>query len=240
MTDLKLILITGADIPLPDFQITLHQPSIKEISMLGEQEFFKAAQCLTINKAMYIKDESLLDNTNNFQIFMTIMNDKESQDKKAYVRSLLTILFPTCTSIMFTPRGIVLSQSSGDIIIDENNFEKLQPILQRIFCLENQGQQSFNPANKAAKEIADKLMRARQKIAAQKEEFNGSIFTQYLSILAVGLHQSLYDLMELTIFQLYDQIERYTLFIKWDLDARTRLAGGKPDTEPENWMKDIH
>jgi hypothetical protein len=31
---------------------------------------------------MFIKDESLLADTNNFQIFMTIMSEKEAADKK--------------------------------------------------------------------------------------------------------------------------------------------------------------
>jgi hypothetical protein len=36
--------------------------------------------------------------------------------------------------------------------------------------------QTFNPANEKAKEIADKLMRARQRVAEQKGG-NGSIFS---------------------------------------------------------------
>jgi hypothetical protein len=31
---------------------------------------------------MFVKDESLLADTNNFQIFMTIMSEKEAADKK--------------------------------------------------------------------------------------------------------------------------------------------------------------
>ena len=51
---------------------------------------------------------------------------------------------------------------------------------------------------------------------------------------------SLQDLMELTIFQIYDLLERYTLFINWDIDVRSRLAGAQPDSKPDNWMKNIH
>jgi hypothetical protein len=51
---------------------------------------------------------------------------------------------------------------------------------------------------------------------------------------------SLKDLMDLTVFQLYDLIERFSLYVNWDMDVRTRLAGGKPDTQPDNWMKNIH
>ena len=92
-----------------------------------------------------------------------------------------------------------------------------------------------------AKEIAEKLMRGRQRVAAQKGESNASIFSQYLSILTVGLSSmSLKELMDLTMFQLYDLVERYQLYISWDIDIKARLAGAKPDDHPDNWMKNIH
>ena len=65
--------------------------------------------------------------------------------------------------------------------------------------------------------------------------------TRILLILTIALSSmSVQDLIQLTMFQLYDLIERYTLYLNWDLDVRTRLAGGKPDSQPDNWMKDIH
>jgi hypothetical protein len=51
---------------------------------------------------------------------------------------------------------------------------------------------------------------------------------------------SLTDCLNLTVYQLYDLIERYGLYISWDLDIRSRLAGGKPDSKPDDWMKNIH
>ena len=40
MFDHRLALMTGVDIPIPELQVTIHQPTIKEISMIGEQDFF--------------------------------------------------------------------------------------------------------------------------------------------------------------------------------------------------------
>lgn len=51
---------------------------------------------------------------------------------------------------------------------------------------------------------------------------------------------SLQNAMDLTMYQLYDLVERYTLYTDWDIDIRSRLAGGKPDSKPDNWMKNIH
>jgi hypothetical protein len=36
---------------------------------------------------------------------------------------------------------------------------------------------------------------------------------------------SLNDMMNLTVYQLYDLIERYSLYTHWDIDIRSRLAG---------------
>jgi hypothetical protein len=240
--DVRLALMAGSDVPIPECQITLHQPSIKEISFLGEDDFFIGVQCLCLHKSMFVEDKDALSNINNFQIFMTMMMDKTTTDKKICVQQLLTILFPKY-KVLMTPRSI-LFQSEGDShIVDESNFEALQNTLRLVFCA-NTGpmdQQAFNPANDKAREIAQKLMRGRQRVAAQKDSGNQSSFSRYLSILSIGLNSmSLHDLLNCTMFQLYDLLERYTLYLNWDINIRTRLAGGKPESQPEDWMKNIH
>ena len=241
--DTRLALMCGTDYPVPECQIILHQPRIKEIALIGESDFFSGVQCLCLNKSMFVKDESDLSNVNNFQIFMTIMSEKQAADKKAAVQQVCTLMFPK-NKILFTPRSMLITGGEGsNIQIDETNFEYLQAAISDICCMKNgpMDQQSFNPANSKAREIAEKLMRGRQRVAAQKGTSNTSIFSQYLSILTVGLgSMSLGDCADLTMFQLYDLVERYTLYVNWDMDVKCRLAGGKPDNQPDNWMKDIH
>ena len=239
--DTRLTLMCGTDYPVPECQLVVHQPRIKEIAFIGEADFFAGIQCLCLNKSMFVKDESLLRDTNNFQIFMTIMSEKEAADKKFAVQQVFTLIFPKY-KVMMTPRSVLLSGDGMTIQIDEKNFEYLQAALTSICCLKTgpMDQQSFNPANAKAREIAEKLMRGRAKVAAEKGQSNISIFSQYLSILTVGLQMPLQELMDLTMFQLYDLVERYMLYINWDMDVRCRLAGGKPDNQPDNWMKSIH
>ena len=240
--DTRLILMCGSDYPVPECQLVIHQPKIKEIALVGESDFFSGIQCLCLNKSMFVKDESLLKDTNNFQIFMTIMSESKTADKKFAVQQVCTLLFPEY-KVMFTPMSMIISGNQQSLIIDENNFEQLQAAISDITCMKTgpMDQTTFNPANEQAREIAEKLMRGRQRVAAEKGQLNSSIFTQYLSILTVGLESmSLQDLADLTIFQLYDLVERYMLYVNWDMDIRCRLAGGKPDSQPDNWMKNIH
>lgn len=239
--DYRLALMCGTDIPT-EYQLTIHQPTLQEISFIGEQDFFLGAQCLTLNKSMFIEDKNALLTTNNFQIFMMIMQEKEAKDQKRATQQILTLLFPNY-KVLFTPNSLLFQSNSQEtVIVDENNFEPLQEIFRLIFCVKNgpMDQQAFNPGSKKAQEIAKKLMRGRERIAAEKNLNTASVFSQYISMLSVGLHLPVQNLVELTMFQLYDLVERFMLWLNWDIDIKSRLAGGKPDKEPDNWMKNLH
>ena len=240
--DLRLALMAGVDIPIPECQLVLHQPTIKEIAYIGEKNFFVGVQCLNIRKSMISQGESLLADTNNFQIFMTVMAEPSEVEKKEAVKQVLQLLFPSY-KVSFTPRSLLFVGTELTATVDEMNFDALQQVVRQALCV-NSGpmdQQTFNPANEKAREIAEKLMRGRQRVAALKGEDNASIFAQYLSILTVGLESmSLHDCLNLTMYQLFDLMERYSLYVNWDIDIRSRLAGGKPDSKPDNWMKNIH
>lgn len=241
--DYRLSLICGTDMLIPECNLVAHQPRIKEISFIGESDFFIGAQTLCLHKTMFIEDKTILDSINNFQIFMTIMLQDETKDKKANILNVLNLLFPSY-KVNVTPNSLLfIKEGIPPITVDGNNFEALQEVLRLIFCMHNgpMDQQAFNPANDKAREIAQKLMRGRQRVAAQNGNSNVSVFSQYMSILTIGLgSMSLQDLTNLTMFQLYDLMERYTLYTAWDLDVRQRLAGGKPEGTPDNWMKNIH
>ena len=241
--DYRLSLICGTDMLIPECNLVAHQPRIKEISFIGESDFFIGAQTLCLHKTMFIEDKTILDSINNFQIFMTIMLQDETKDKKANILNVLNLLFPSY-KVNVTPNSLLfMKEGVPPITVDGNNFEALQEVLRLIFCMHNgpMDQQAFYPANDKAREIAQKLMRGRQRVAAQNGNSNVSVFSQYMSILTIGLgSMSLQDLTNLTMFQLYDLMERYTLYTAWDLDVRQRLAGGKPEGTPDNWMKNIH
>ena len=240
--DIRLALMSGVDIPIPECQAVIHQPTLKEIALIGEIDFFTGVQTLCINKNMITQGETLLANTNNFQIFMTVMQEKETIDKKEAVKALFPLIFPK-QQLILTPRSIILKDDNGNITIDDSNFEAFQKVVGQIFCIASgpMETQVFNPGSKKAKEIADKLMKARKKVAEQKNEGNGSVFAQYISALTVGLNSmSMSDCLNLTMYQLFDLVERYMLYVNWDLDTKVRLAGGNSDKPPENWMKNIH
>ena len=81
--DIRLALMTGIEIPIPECQLILHQPTLKEIAFIGETDFFVGVQTLCLYKSMFMDEgKSALESITNFQIFMTIVSNKETKDKK--------------------------------------------------------------------------------------------------------------------------------------------------------------
>ena len=248
--DFKLALMSGVDIPIPEIATSVHQPIIKEISLLGELVYFSTIQLLCFDKNTILagdpKGTSNLSAMNNFQIFMTLMNGPDAQQKQNDIISIFAILFPKYKA-QFLPRGLFFNNPADKVsfTLDEKNFDAVREVISEISGLKNAtgGQNgAFNPRGKKAAEIAAKLMKGRQRAAQQRGEGSSTgVLSRYVSILTVGLNSmSLNDCLNLTVYQLYDLIERYGLWVSWDLDIKSRLAGGKPDSKPDDWMKNIH
>ena len=238
--------MAGIDIPIPELQLTIHVPVIKEIALMGETKFFMAVQYLCLDKESLIQDETLLSSLTNFQVLMKVLEQSQDKDKKNAVIMLLTLLFPDYIPVI-TRNSIILTKQGENqpLLIDDNNFDIFQSVLKEILCVNSLFQGNnviYNPANDRAKEIAEKLMRGRRKVAEIKSKVNNeSVITRYISILTIGSNtMSLEDCLNLNMFQIFDLMERYNAFIEWDVDLRVRLAGGKPDKPVESWMRDIH
>jgi len=70
---------------------------------------------------MVIEDKKALSEISNFQVFMTVMNEKTTQDKKQAVESIFELM--NLGKAVFTPRSIVFTDKNETRMIDENNFE---------------------------------------------------------------------------------------------------------------------
>ena len=118
-----------------------------------------------------------------------------------------------------------------------------EKLLNQIFCL-GQGtgiDGDYNPSGDMAKRIADKLNRRKQKLAEIKpQEHKIAILSRYLSILTIGQNMNLNDLLQYTVYQLFDIFERYQLKVQNDFYFKAKLAGASDLQEVEDWMKDIH
>ena len=103
--------------------------------------------------------------------------------------------------------------------------------------------EKYNPAGTMAQRIAEKFKKRQKEldkmIKSSEDEKSITILSRYVSILAVGNHKDLNDLMQYTVFQLYDEFQRYQAKMQWDTYIQARMAGAKDLDEVDNWMIDL-
>ncbi len=243
----ELQLLSGIDIPFVEAQVSIHQPTIKEIAYIGEEAFFTGCGLLNFSKdILNTEDKISLENKTNFEVFMSIMRDKNTALKQNKVSAMmvLTLLFPEY-NIQLNDNGIALiKKNEPPHFISKLNFEEFKTILVKMFCLDRKSKDdlAYNPQGSKAKEIAEKLMRGRKRAAELKGENpeKVAVLSRYISILAVGESKSIDSLLQYTVYQLFDEFERFNLKTDFDAYFQMKLVGAKDLEEVENWMKDIH
>jgi len=86
--------MSGEDIPFLGAKVSIHQPRLKEISLIGESNFFMGSHFLLFNKN-YLSDQDKkgLENKSDFDIFMAIINSAEQSKHKDGALMLLTLIY---------------------------------------------------------------------------------------------------------------------------------------------------
>lgn len=250
----NLLLLSGNDIPFIQAEISIHQPTIKEIAYIGEQNFFMGYEYLNFSKQdLKSKDKNHLENFSNFEILMAMINNNNEIIVKKYkvcIELLLLLLFPQY-KIDFLPASIMISkinekQEKQIHLLDKNNFNIFQDIINQIFCLKSFMQddvsKKYNPKGPQARALVEKFKQRQKKLnnLKNKKQSKFSIFSRYISILSVGLQKDMNKLLQYTVYQLFDEFNRFKLKEQYEMYVKAKMAGAKDIQQVENWMKDIH
>ena len=238
-----LMLFSGIDIPFPQAQIAIHQPTIKEIGLIGEESFYSGCGALNFSKnSLSSEDRIALKDFTDFEILMSMINNRSlnTQQTRIDILMILTLLFPDY-QIKFSQQEISLIKEGESHLINSGNFEEFKKILIAMFCLKGKGSETeYNPSGDKAREIIEKLNKRKQKLAEQNGDQKVSVLNRFASILAIGQKQDLNEILDYTVYQLFDQFDRFTLKEQFDIHLKAQLAGARDLGEIEDWKKDLH
>lgn len=241
-----LLLLSGNDIPFEGARVSIHQPTVKEIAYIGEENFYTGCEFLKFSKDNLNEEDRIhLEKQSNFEIIMSIMKEQNItiQKSKICVLMVLSLLFPGYEININNEIMLIDEKSKAEYIINTKNYEEFLKILNEMFCLkETSSATDYNPEGDMAKRIAEKLRKRHQKLAEEKpDEFHKvAILSRYVSILSVGEHKDMNSLLQYTVYQLFDEFKRYELKMNYDMYIKAKLAGAKDLKEVDDWMKDIH
>jgi hypothetical protein len=231
---------TGGDIPFPPAGVTIHTPSLKEISYIGEKNFHIGCQFLTFNKDILSDEDKVgLEDKSNFEIFMSSMSSRKNTTYKIDTMLVLTLLFPQY-KIKIDKDKILLQLENFSSSINEQNYEDFKQVLNQMFCLqlEKDGVE-YDPADALAARIAEKIKKGKMK-RNKKEDIDDdiSVYGKFISVLAVGLQKSKNELSNYTIYQIRDEFQRFIAEENYNIYIKAKLAGAQDLEEVKNWMDD--
>lgn len=120
-------------------------------------------------------------------------------------------------------------------LINNDNFETFKTIFNMMFSFSKDESRDYNPSGEVAKRIAEKLKQRHQKLAELKEgKQKIDILSRYVSILAIGEHKDMNSLLNLSVYQLFDEFERFKLKMSYDIYFQAKMAGAKDLKEVED------
>lgn len=236
----ELLLLSRNDIPFIEAQMNIHQPTIAEIALIGERSFFSGCQFLNFSKDILSdEDKNALGDKSDFEVFMMIMNSKESLEYKNDALMVLTLLFPEY-KIKITQSELLFASEKSTARINHQNFSAFKNILNTMFSLTEDGAVNggYDPIDERAAKIAEKLKKAKKGKDSEVEKV--AVFSRYISILAIGLQKDINQLLQYTVFQLKDEFKRFQKKQEFDFYMQAKMAGAKDLKEVDSWMEDIH
>lgn len=243
----ELLLQSNGPISFLGARTSIHNPSLKEIGLIGEDIFRSGIHFLNFSKELLSdEDKRDLSGKTDFDIFMLAICDNNIGRYRNDVRMVLSLLFPNCELSFSKEKGIKLTDvvnNNYTTYINNENFDEFKDILVSMFDMHDvESGGSYNPADARAAKIAEKLKKGKNKVSKSKGQNieNISVYARYVSILSVGERKDKNMLMEYTVYQLLDEFKRWQLETAYDMNLKARLAGATNLDEVENWMDDIH
>ena len=240
-----LLYLSAQDIPFAAARLNICQPKIRDIALLGEDNFYAGVEFLKFDKDILSEEDKIhLEDRSNFEVLIAIMNEQNLtiQKQKLQITMVLALLFPE-HSIEIKKQYISLIKDEQEFQINNENFEQFKRIIKHMFCLDGNkdSDDDYNPSGAMAKQIAEKLKKRHQRISQEKNQNKKiSILEKYVSILAVGESKDMNSLLNYTVYHLFDELKRYQLKMAWDLNLKARLAGAQDLEDAEDWMQDLH
>ena len=247
-----LLLDTKTNIPFSSAQVTIYQPSIQEISMIGESDFLVGINALSRDYKSMHKDNSDLSELSNFDILMSILKENSENSKKiaTAIDKVLFLIFPNY-KIGFTPGSIILQEEidgqKETHMIDKNTFDEFGQIIFEMFCLaEFNGETAgeYNPMGDRARALVEKFRKKRELLAQLRKERGendevASIYGRYMNILAVGEKKDKNMLKHYSVYQLFEEFKRFQLKEAFDYTFQAKMAGATKIKDAKDWMSNI-
>lgn len=247
----KLHYITGVNIPIPVLKQELHQPTIKEIALMGEEYCFSCVSVFKMSDgkqlSQKVKQEKGLNmEFSDFEAFMQLVLTEGNLNKQ--IESFFFLLFPTLSKIVWTEStfSMQFNNTKKAIVMTPSIFQEIKNVILIMFCLDGKSQsEEFNPINDRAAKIAEKLKRHRERIAKQNQNMqedvddNDDFLSNMISCFSAVGQIPVTDILNYTYYQLIQQFRRSMMLKSATDQIRMSVMGGLKSEDVIDWQKPL-
>lgn len=184
--------LSGQDVPVPECNIVIHQPTIKQIVMFKESHFLAAVNIFSHakeNADRVRENNSSAYQFSDFQILLAVIT--QDSDIQSSVDSLFQLIFPQYNVTIVNEEIHFYEGEKRVGMIHERNYTAFINILDKLFTLPSDKKKEYNPANEKARKIAEKFKKRNEILSKKKGQKSGespSLFGTYVSVLSIGMH----------------------------------------------------
>ena len=240
--------LANRDIAIPQCNIVITQPTIKDVLTFGEEKFLNCVQLLGHLDKVLQPVQRELANVNMPEVTplaLLLVAYHEEREVRQQVDDFFELI---CFNykVKITENSIDFKQEDRKVgMLTPFNYNFFSNTLCDLYEPAVLKNENYNPKSKKAKEIAEKLQKGKEKKAQLqgKSDVVQSLFGTYASILSIGMPMDINVLMQYTPFQMFDAFDRFTLKEGEDyyklLSSSGFLDTSKID-QPEPWLKNLY
>lgn len=231
----KLKLLSGTPIDVGIGKI--HPLTIKDIAEIGEEQYNKYLQCLLVDKSNVDLSKNI-DDVKNFDILIALCiqdNNFLKQTMKA-----LDMFFKEKVNI-HQNGYFYLKDIKNNRFITRDNYDEIVKVIKSINCIAIKEEKEYNPANEKAKKLIEQFKKNKEQTPKKKNKDN----ELYNIVSAVSWKSELgiQNIFNLTIYQLYDAVNRLNLIDNYNYTMISVYTGSmevkKNELKKLTWLKSI-
>lgn len=244
-----ICLQSGIDIELKQYGVKLHQPTILEIALFGEEEFFYSLRLFFGGSLKKIRS-SLADSMIGEEEKELILNLSDAkilkiayevvQSESHSITGFFRLAFPEFELLVKHEYLFLVRRDNPFILIlNEEFLDNLKEIWNEIYCVPVllKEKVELKPVSEKAKKIAEKIAKSRENESSLEPEKLSSVFGYYMSKLStISKTISIKDSVNLTVYQLLDQFSQNLALLEHETGVAAAIAGSKG--EIKDWLKD--
>lgn len=260
------VYLSGGPTVVPNCNIVVEQPKVKDILIFGETNFFTMLELFSnIDKFFEpLKEENpQFAELNTFQMLLEFLQVPESKQLKDDLIIFFSLICPLYT-IQFDKTGIKFlvhdEEKNKDLVrgmLNQMTYKDFGQTIKELFSAEtalaSDGlDYNVDENNPQAVALAKQLREGREKAARFKGERShtkekSSVIGNMCSILSVAFGQTIDAFLNLTLFQLFNTFHRWTLKRQYDMYEQGVLLNPwvskddiKEDDVPKDWTSDFY